>query len=116
MIETLRKRFQENMDRHPSVQWQTVEALLQKDEKMLRALSMMEESGGEPDILVMNGHILLCDCAKESPAGRRSLCYDREARLSRKKNTPAGSAVEEASSPFTTVRIPTMACEDFAAC
>ena len=96
MIETLRKRFQENMDRHPSVQWQTVEALLQKVEKMLRALSMLEESGGEPDILVMNGHILLCDCAKESPAGRRSLCYDREARLSRKKNTPAGSAVEEA--------------------
>ena len=96
MLEILKTRFLEHRNLHPGLEWSEVEHRLREAPAAIAVLQKMEESGGEPDILVMNGHILLCDCAKESPAGRRSLCYDREARLSRKKNTPAGSAVEEA--------------------
>ena len=90
MIETLRKRFQENMDRYPSVQWQTVEALLQKDEKMLRALSMMEESCGEPDILVMNGHILLCDRAQKPMLRPGGKALSKEKHAGRKRCRRSG--------------------------
>ncbi|MDO4807805.1 MAG: DUF4256 domain-containing protein [Coriobacteriales bacterium] len=57
----------------------------------------MEQSGGEPDVIVCDGRLLVCDCSKESPLPRRSLCYDEEARLSRKKNPPESNAVEEAA-------------------
>lgn len=96
MLETLYRRFEENRNRHPEVSWETVKEMLSRDEKWLRAFIMMEESGGEPDLIMFAGKMLICDCAKESPLQRRSLCYDAQARLSRKKNPPMSSAVEEA--------------------
>ena len=100
MIGLLKKRFEENRDRHPGVEWAYVEARLSEHPEALVVLGRMEESGGEPDVLGMaeddGGRILFCDCAKESPAGRRSLCYDGEALAKRTKNPPAGSAMEQA--------------------
>lgn len=97
MLETLHARFEQNKNRHPDMSWETVEALLCEAPERLRAAQQMEQSGGEPDVLVFEGRLLLCDCAKESPLPRRSLCYDGEARLARKKSPPASSAVEEAA-------------------
>ena len=99
MLEILKKRFQENMVRHPELRWEQVEKRLQGNEKALAALLAMEESGGEPDAigcLPGSDAILFCDCARESPAGRRSLCYDEEALAKRAKNPPAGSAAGQA--------------------
>lgn len=97
MLETLRARFEDNVNRHPDVQWEMVEALLGQDAARLSAVEQMEQSGGEPDVVVMDGRLLICDCVKESPLPRRSLCYDGVARLARKKNPPSSSAVEEAA-------------------
>ena len=99
MLETLKNRFEKNKQRHPTLSWEQVEARLRGNEKALAALLAMEESGGEPDVigLAEDGEsILFCDCAKESPAGRRSLCYDEEALGKRAKNPPAGSACGQA--------------------
>lgn len=75
-----------------------MEELLHQNEERIRFVQMMEQSGGEPDVVVFNGKLLICDCAKESPLQRRSLCYEIAARSGRKKNPPASSAVEEATS------------------
>ncbi len=99
MLELLKTRFQNNMNRHPELSWELVEKRLQGNEKALAALRRMEDSGGEPDaigFLPGSDAILFCDCAKETPAGRRSLCYDEEALAKRAKNPPAGSAVRQA--------------------
>lgn len=96
MTEILKARFEKNKNHHPDVLWETVEALLDQDDNNLRKLEWMEESGGEPDVVVIDGKLLICDCSAESPKSRRSLCYDGAARLSRKKNPPVSSAVEEA--------------------
>jgi hypothetical protein len=100
MLEVLKTRFQENMNRHPNLTWELVEKRLRGNEKALAALQRMEDSGGEPDTigyLANSDAILFCDCSKETPAGRRSLCYDEEALAKRTKNPPAGSAVQHAS-------------------
>ena len=96
MIEVLKERFENNRKRHPNTNWEDVEILLRKNEAFLSAAKMMEETGGEPDVIEYEEKLLICDCSAETPSGRRSLCYDREARLSRKKNAPDSSAVEEA--------------------
>ena len=96
MLESLKTRFETNPARHPGVAWETVEALLLGNEARLRAAEWMEQSGGEPDVVIFEGKFLLCDCAQESP--RRGLCYDGPARLARKKNAPPSSAMEEAAS------------------
>ena len=99
MLETLKKRFAEKMNRHPELEWEYVENRLRENEKALKILQYMEESGGEPDVVVFEKNpdkLLFCDCAKESPTARRSLCYDDEALLKRKKNPPAGSADSQA--------------------
>ena len=99
MLEVLKNRFYQNLDRHPDLTWELVEARLLGNEKALATLQRMEDSGGEPDTIgFLSGSdaILFCDCAKESPAGRRSLCYDEEALAKRRKNPPAGSAVRQA--------------------
>lgn len=98
MLELLHARFDKNKRRHPDVVWETVEALIRKDPVRLDAVCAMEQSGGEPDVIVYDEKLLVCDCSKESPLHRRSLCYDEAARLSRKKNPPESSAVEEAAS------------------
>ena len=99
MLAILKNRFLENTARHPELSWETVEARLKENERALAALRRMEDSGGEPDTIGFfpgSDRILFCDCAKETPAGRRSLCYDDEALRKRKRNPPAGSAMAQA--------------------
>ena len=99
MLNILKTRFHENMTRHPDMDWAAVELRLIDRPDALEILRRMEETGGEPDVIGFaddGERILFCDCAKESPAGRRSLCYDEAALLARKKNPPAGSAERQA--------------------
>ena len=99
MLETLKNRFLANRERHPALDWEFVESRLRADESALQTLRRMEESGGEPDVIAFlptSGKLLFCDCSKETPARRRSLCYDDEALRQRTKNPPAGSAVRQA--------------------
>lgn len=100
LLKTLRKRFEKHSGRHSGIDWPDVQARLEKSAKALKALAAMEASGGEPDVIgrdESSGQYLFCDCAAETPAGRRSLCYDRAALDSRKENKPVGSAVEAAA-------------------
>lgn len=97
MLDVWKLRFEGNRHRHPELSWEDVERRLLRDHAALAALRRMEESGGEPDVIVFEGRLLICDCAKESPLPRRSLCYDGAARLARKKSPPASSAAEEAA-------------------
>jgi hypothetical protein len=78
------------------VNWADVVDRLAEAPGALVALGKMENSGGQPDVVVLEGQVMVCDCAPETPAGRRSLCYDGAARTARKENRPAGSAVEMA--------------------
>ena len=99
MLDTLKKRFQDNRQRHPDLSWELVDDRLRENEAALAALLRMEESGGEPDVigyLPGTDRLLFCDCAKETPVGRRSLCYDEDALKKRVKNPPAGSAERQA--------------------
>ena len=80
------------MVRHPNLDWAVEEKFLRNNPKAIQTLRLMEESGGEPDLLQLDsGELIFCDCSQESPALRRSLCYDNEALSLRKKNPPAGS-------------------------
>jgi Protein of unknown function (DUF4256) len=99
LLRTLKARFDKHMHRHPGVAWPTVQARLEASPTALKSLQAMEASGGEPDVIGRdgaNGPCLFCDCSPETPAGRRSVCYDREALDSRKEHKPSGSAVEMA--------------------
>ena len=96
MSDTIKERFDSHPERHPGVEWDQVETLLLQDEAKLRTLEWMEASGGEPDVILYEGKLGFWDCAKESPAGRRSLCYDETALTQRKKNPPSSSAVGQA--------------------
>jgi hypothetical protein len=95
IIEALNNRFESNMNRHPQTVWKKVEEKLIKNVSALRSLNEMEITGGEPDVMLIGNtkDIVFYDCSVQSPAGRRSLCYDNEAMLSRKENSPNGSAV-----------------------
>lgn len=93
---TLRERFEAHPERHPGLAWSVVEARLAASPKGLKVVQAMEASGGEPDVIGYDrktGVLTFCDCSAESPAGRRSLCFDREALESRKANKPTGSVV-----------------------
>lgn len=93
---TLQKRFEENIHRHPNIAWETVYKKLNANPGKLASLKLMEDTGGEPDVVVFDtaaSVIVFCDCAPESPIGRRSLCYDDVALESRKENKPKGSAM-----------------------
>lgn len=99
MLSILKTRFMENLSRHPDLDWDAVAARLGRRPDALTALQRMEESGGEPDVLGLDpatGEVIFCDFSKETPLGRRSLCYDEPALLARKKNPPVGSAVGQA--------------------
>ncbi len=99
MLEPMKKRFLDNMDRHPGINWEDIEILLKENDKALTVLKLMEDTGGEPDTIGIDeatGRIIFCDCSPETPAGRRSLCYDEDALRKRVKNPPAGSAVRQA--------------------
>lgn len=99
LIQVLKARFEANMHRHKGIAWADIQAKLARNETALKSLRAMEASGGEPDVIGegKSGHITFCDCSAESPAGRRSLCYDKDALDGRKEHKPAGSAVEMAA-------------------
>lgn len=97
LLETLRVRFEANLPRHPGLAWPKVAARLAANPAKLRSLQEMEATGGEPDVIghdKQTGDYLFFDCSAQSPAGRTSLCYDREARESRKEFQPKNSALE----------------------
>lgn len=96
LLGTLQQRFEENGHRHAGVAWSDVQARLEAQPDKLKALIGMERTGGEPDVIgrdAATGAIIFCDCAPESPGGRRSLCFDDAALASRKQNKPGGSAM-----------------------
>ena len=100
LIKTLKDRFAKNMRRHPAIDWGSVQAKLGVSPEKLQALHEMERTGGEPDVVghdQESGEFIFCDCSPESPSGRRSLCYDRQALDSRKENKPGGDAIEMAA-------------------
>ena len=93
---TLQSRFEKNLNRHKGIDWKTVQARLNANPKKLMSLDMMEETGGEPDVIGIDkksGEIIFCDCSPETPKERRSICYDHEALESRKENKPRNSAM-----------------------
>lgn len=101
LIETLKLRFAKNGGRHPRIEWNSVQAKLVTRLEKSRALYEMERTGGEPDVVgydELTSEFIFCDCSSESPAGRRSLCYDREALDSRNENKPGGGAAAEMAS------------------
>jgi hypothetical protein len=100
LLATLEARFEKHMDRHEGVAWADVEARVSGHPDALAALHQMETTGGEPDVIGWDGKrgpYTFCDCSTETPAGRRSVCYDRAARESRKEHRPQSSAVEMAA-------------------
>ncbi len=100
LLQALKTRFDKNMLRHEGVEWALVQAKLAKSSDALRSLYEMERTGGEPDVISQGRDaslLMFWDCSAESPVGRRSLCYDREARESRKENKPKSSAIEIAA-------------------
>ena len=100
LLTILRDRFEQNAHRHQGLAWADVQARLVSKPNALKSLGDMESSGGEPDVIGHDrktGELTFCDCAAESPKGRRSLCYDRAALDARKEDKPKGSAVETAA-------------------
>lgn len=100
LLNTLEVRFKKNPSRHPGVAWEAIQAILEKNPEKLWPIYEMERTEGEPDVVVFqpnNESVIFCDCSAESPKGRRSLCYDREALESRKEFKPANSAVDVAA-------------------
>jgi hypothetical protein len=96
----LKTRFAKHMQRHQGLEWEGVRARLEARPEKLDSLIKMEDSGGEPDVVgrdPQSGEYVFCDCAVESPAGRRSLCYDRAALDARKEAKPADSALDMAA-------------------
>ena len=100
LLQTLKARFDANMHRHVGIAWAAVRARLESNPDAVRSLREMDVSGGEPDVIgqdLETGQLIFCDCAAESPTGRRSACYDGEALASRKENKPKDSAVDMAA-------------------
>ena len=100
LLRTLKARFEKNMNRHKGLEWAKVQAKLEANTEKLWSLNEMERTGGEPDVV---GHdkktdeYIFYDCSAESPKGRRSVCYDREALESRKKHKPENNAIDMAA-------------------
>lgn len=100
LIERLKDRFEKNMERHERIDWGDVRGRLESRENALRSLKEMETSGGEPDVVghdAKTGEFVFVDCSPESPEGRRSVCYDREALESRKQHRPENNAIDMAA-------------------
>ncbi|SRR5260221_219405 len=101
LLSVLKARFAKNMNRHKGLTWANVEATLESHPEKLWSLNEMEVSGGEPDVVGQNkttGEYIFYDCSAESPAGRRSFCYDGDALESRKENKPKNNAMDMAAS------------------
>ena len=100
LFKALKNRFEKHMNRHKGLAWAKVQAKLEADPKKLWSLSEMESTGGEPDVVEFDkktGEYIFFDCSAESPSGRRSVCYDREALESRKEHKPKNSAIDMAA-------------------
>ncbi len=100
LLTTLKARFERNMSRHQGFEWVKVRARLEANPERLWSLSEMERTGGEPDVVghdKQTGECVVYDCSPESPKGRTSLCYDREALDSRKEHKPKSSAMDMAA-------------------
>ena len=96
LLRALKARFEKNMNRHKGLEWASVQAKLEAHAEKLWALSEMERTGGEPDVVghdKKTGEYIFYDCSAESPKGRRSICYDPEALESRKEHKPKDSAI-----------------------
>ena len=100
LLKTLKARFEKNMNRHPELAWSSLQEQLADQPDKLWSLSEMEQTGGEPDVVAFDkksSAFIFYDCAAESPAGRRNLCYDHEALISRKENRPQTSCLDMAA-------------------
>lgn len=100
LLAELQARFEQNMNRHQGLEWAKVQAKLEANPAILWSLSEMERTGGEPDVVGPDretGEILFYDCSAESPTGRRSVCYDREAQEARKTAAPDNNALDMAA-------------------
>ena len=100
LLQTLKSRFEKNMNRHKSLEWPKVKARLEANSEKLWSLSEMERTGGEPDVVAHDkktGEYIFYDCSAESPKDRRSICYDRAALESRKEHKPKNSALDMAN-------------------
>src|ERR1700716_607815 len=100
LLKALKARFEKNMNRHKDLEWAKVQAKLEANTEKLWSLNEMERSGGEPDIVghdKKTGEYIFYDLSAESPKGRRSFCYDREALESRKENKPENNALDMAA-------------------
>ena len=96
ILRALQSRFEKNMNRHPGLEWAKVQARLEASTEKLWSLQEMERTGGEPDVVGQDkktGEYIFYDCSAESPKGRRSICYDREALDSRRENKPKDNAI-----------------------
>lgn len=99
-LQQLKSRFEKNMSRHKDIKWSDVQTRFEANPAKLKSLAQMEETGGEPDVIGVDkktGELLIVDCSAESPKGRRSVCYDREALESRKEHPPKNSAMDMAA-------------------
>jgi hypothetical protein len=99
LLRALKARFEENMNRHKSFEWAKVQAKLEANTEKLWSVNEMERTGGEPDVVAHDkktGEYIFYDCSAESPKGRRSICYDREALESRKEHKPKDNAMDMA--------------------
>ena len=100
ILKALKARFEKNMNRHQGLEWSKVQAKLEANPEKLWSLNEMESTGGEPDVVGHDrktGEYIFYDCSAESPKGRRSICYDREALDSRKEHKPENNALEMAA-------------------
>lgn len=100
ILKTLKARFEKNMNRHKGLEWAKVQTKLETNTEKLWSLNEMESTGGEPDIVAYDinaDEYVFYDCSAESPKGRRSVCYDREALESRKLHKPQNSAIDMAA-------------------
>lgn len=99
-LQRLKSRFEKNEHRHQGIKWSDVQAKLDAHPAKRKSLAQMEETGGEPDVIGVDqktGDFLIVDCSAESPKGRRSVCYDREALESRKEHPPKNCALDMAA-------------------
>lgn len=106
LLTLLSARFAANPGRHPDLDWDSVRARLETMPDVVEVLAGMEATGGEPDVVGLDaatGRVIWCDCSKESPPGRRSLCFDRAALDARKENKPWSSALEMAAAIGVTI-------------
>src|ERR1700752_2895163 len=100
LLSALKARFEKNMNRHKGLEWAKAQAKLEANPEKLWSLNEMERTGGEPDVVghdKKTGEYIFYDCSVDSPKGRRSLCYDREALDSRKENKPQDNAMDMAA-------------------